>query len=687
MRLLLTPLDIGTCSLRNRFVMTAANLSWCTDGFVTDKFISFHQDRARGHVGLTIAGAAGIDPVRINRASMMGIYDDKFIPGLQRLTDAVHQENTRIFVQLMHPGAYARRREYNNATAVAPSAHVSRFTGEEARELSIPEIQEIIGWYGDAAVRAKKAGFDGIEILASAGYLIAEFLSPAINVRRDRYGGSLRNRAEFLMEILQEVRRRTGTEFPISVRLAGADFIPGGNTVEETVEIARLIEPWTDVYNITGGWHETPVPQITANVPHGTYLYLASAVKKAVDKPVIGCNRIDIETAETAISQRFCDLVGICRGFIADPELALKYEKDRADTVRPCIACNQECMDRIFSGSELRCAINPEVGREHRTSDLAIRGEKILVIGAGITGLAYAGKAASGNQVTVWEKSTAFGGSGRLVARVPGHRDVRLYLDYLWRNCLRNQVKFEFGKTATGSQLCRLLRNREFDRIVIATGSEIRGIAYPHSRSTAIITANECIAADRLPFQKIAVLGAGFRAVQTALYLRSLETPHEEALRFLKTWAPEQLPPAKRFYEDAPRQITMIAGKARPGGGFGKSIRWMVPAALRQADVHLEMSAEDIRIGRQHVEFSRNGEKHSVPADLVVLASGWIPSRDLYYPCQKAFPGRVELIGDAVRPARITDAVRDVYMALTETTGRDALTNDIATKGEPHNEQ
>jgi 2,4-dienoyl-CoA reductase (NADPH2) len=647
--------------------MTAANLSWCTDGFVTDKFISFHQDRARGHVGLTIAGAAGIDPVRINRASMMEIYDDKFLPGLHRLTDAVHQENTKIFVQLMHPGAYARRREYGGEIAVAPSARISRFTGEEARELTIPEIQEIVGWYGDAAVRAKKAGFDGIEILAGAGYLIAEFLSPATNVRTDRYGGSLRNRAEFLLEILQEVRRRAGTDFPVSVRLAGADFIPGGNTAADTVEIARLASPLTDVFNITGGWHETQVPQITPNVPHGAYLYLAGAVKKAVDKPVIGCNRLDLRSAEAALADGLCDLAGICRGLIADPELVLKYEKDRADTVRPCISCNQECMDRIFSGSELRCAINPELGRDHRSPELTVRGENILVIGAGISGLSYAGKAATENQVTVWEKSETYGGSGRLLAKVPGQGDVRQYLDYLWRTCLRSRVNFRFGKTATASQLCRLLRNHEFDRLVIAAGSSIRGIAYPHSRSAAVITANDCLAADALPFRNIAVLGAGFRAVQAALYLRSLDTPHADALRFLEEWAPDQLPDAEKLFDGKPRRITMIATEKKPGGGFGKSIRWMVPEALAHADIRLEMSAEDIRIGKQQVEFFRGGEKHSVPSDLVVLAGGWMPSRDLYYPCQKAFPGRVELIGDAVRPARIADAVCDVYMALTQT--------------------
>ena len=274
MRKAFTPLQIGQCRLKNRFVMTACNLGWCENGYVSGRVVDFYRMRAKGKTGLIIAGAAGVDPVRINTAGMMQVCHDRYIPGLRSLAFAVHNQDSRIFLQLMHAGAYARKKEHAGAQALAPSGGLSRFTGEYAREMTLEEIRLCTEYFADAAERARKAGFDGVELIGSAGYLIAEFLSAATNRRQDAYGGSLENRCRFLREIIHKIRSRCG-EYPVILRLSGSDFTEGGNTPEEFLLLARMLESEVDAFNITGGWHESTVPQITYNVPRGMYLYLA----------------------------------------------------------------------------------------------------------------------------------------------------------------------------------------------------------------------------------------------------------------------------------------------------------------------------------------------------------------------------------------------------------------------------
>lgn len=711
MKLALTPCMIGSCKVKNRFVMTAANLGWCENGFVTEKVVDFYRERARGQVGLIIAGAAGVDPVRVNQTGMMQIYDDRFIAPMKKLTKAVHQEGGKIFLQLMHAGAYARQDEHRGQKAVAPSEYVCNFTREKTEALTAEEIRRIISYFRDGALRAKAAGFDGVELIGSAGYLIAEFLSKAVNHRTDAYGRGLVGRTRFLQEILDAVREAVGEEYPIMVRLSGADFIPGGNGPEDAAAIAGLIEKKADAINITGGWHESQVPQITYNVPDGMYLYLARTVKETVSIPVVGCNRLSAAKAAQAIENGSADMAGILRGLIADPYLVKKYQEEREDAIRPCLSCNQECLDAIFSGGGIGCAVNPAVGRE---GELSCFGEaaprRLLVIGAGISGMVFSILAAQqGYEVTVWEKSSRYGGAGNAVAAIPNREAVQQYMDYLFRKCIRAGVKFCWHKEAMAEDLQEILAegtrwekgragkpdmendagekpDKGFDKVIFASGAGWGPQVYEQSEDAKVYAAEECIRIVRregvLPGRNIVVIGSGYKAVQTAQFCAAAVKTGDKEQQFLERFAPEQVSFANNIMRWGKPTVTLLAPGGKAGGGFGKSTRWMMLKEIKEMGVKVETRAEVKQILAGRVIYAQAGEEKTAPADMIVMAQGWKPGilpgggpgekkrspqpgqlsgREEAIPA--SFTKKVIVIGDAKKPGRISEAVNDAFHA------------------------
>lgn len=675
MKPLLVPCRIGNVTIRNRVVMTAANLGWCYGGYVTDKVVAFYRKRAAGGVGLIIAGAAGVDTARVNRVGMMQVYDDRFIPGLQSLTKAVHEEGCAIFLQLMHAGAYAKQSEHNGLEAVAPSSYFCRFTREEARELSREEICRIIEYFADGAERAKKAGFDGVELIGSAGYLISEFLSPATNTRRDEYGGSLENRIRFLQEVIRAVRDRVGKEFPIGVRLSGTDFVPKGNGPEEVVRIAAAIQDSIDVINITGGWHESSIPQITYNVPEGMYLYLARAVREAVNVPVIGCNRLTAVVAEDAVRQKDCDFAGMLRALIADPDLVRKYADGNVSAIRPCLACNQECLERIFRADSLGCAVNPYVGRETNALQNRDNGLSILVIGAGVSGLAYAVKVSKTNRVTVWEKSKDFGGSGNLVSRFPYRGDVKTYLNYLFLTCVENRVQFCWGIRTDAEMIVRALREKTFDKVVIATGSRAQMDKYPVAADARVLSAEDCIRMDKIRSSRIVVIGSSYKAVQTAQYCRLARERYLERRKFLKQYDPDAEKFAAAVMRWDEEEITLLSPAEKIGGGFGASTKWMMLEELKKGGIRVISGVKVESITREGVKYSKEGIDNLLRADLIVMAESWekdtlykdlknilLPPEDAFFTTsEQNLYDRITVIGDARRLGRISEAVKDAF--------------------------
>lgn len=658
----LSSCKIGTCQIKNRFVMTAANLGWCEDGFVTDEVTAFYRERAKGQAGLLIAGAAGVDPLRVNQAGMMQIYEDSYIPPLKKLTDAVHEEGGRIFLQLMHAGAYAKRKEHGGIPAVAPSSYYCSFTRETANELSVKEISDIVTYFKEAAVRAKVAGFDGIELIGSAGYLIAEFLSKATNHRQDSYGGNLKGRAKFLLEILATVREGVGDSYPVIVRLSGSDFISNGNSFQEFQEIGRLIEEKADAINVTGGWHESGVPQITSNVPRGMYLYLAKAMKESVKIPVIGCNRLAAEEAADAVEKGYCDMAGILRGMIADPYLVKKYREGNSGEIRPCLACNQGCLEPVFSSGRLGCVVNPFVGREMEPLQRRESGKSILVIGAGVSGMAYASLVSQENKVTIWEKSMRYGGTGSIVARIPDKEAVQAYLDYLFYRCIHSGVEFQWAKEGTKEEIKELLKKKKFHKVVIATGSIPKMPDCEKSGDAPVYLAKECIQGNVLPGRRIVVIGGGYQGVQTALYLAKTVKAGDREQQFLKKYVPEHLEFAANVMKWENTSITLLTSAKKAGYGFGKSTRFMMLKEIERNCITIIPEAKIRRMEKDQVVYQTDGKEMTIRTDMIVIGEGWQKNDKLLSELSE-FAEQVEIIGDAKRPGRIAEAVRDAFEA------------------------
>lgn len=667
---LYAPGEIGRLEMRNRLVMTAMHLAYCPQGEVSDRLVEFYRLRAQGGVGLIVVGAVGIDPLRINRHDMVQMYDDRFIPGLRRLTDAVHAAGAKIFPQLFHAGRYARSKEYGGQQAVAPSAVPSRFTGETPQELTREEIAGIISYFAAAARRAKEAGFDGVEIVGSAGYLLAQFLSPVTNLRQDRYGGNLRSRMTFALEVVAAVRQALGPAFPLMVRVGGNDFIEGGNTNAEAREFCIALEKaGVDALNVTGGWHETHVPQLTMDVPPGAFSYLGKAIKAAVSLPVVMCNRMNVSLAEKIVEEGYADFIGMARGFVADPELANKAASRQYQAIRPCVACNQGCMDNIFSGKRLECLVNAEAGREAELMENSLlplqlkarRPEKILVIGAGPAGLEYARVAARrGHLVTVWEQKAQPGGQVLLASTPPGRQELLRLLSYLTRACHDLKIGICSGKKATADNVLEAVREGQFERVVVATGAQPIVPPLPIDEGAHVVQAWDVLQKQVRTGAHVVIVGGGAVGVETALLLAEMGTIDAQTLRFLMLHQGEKPEELYRLLTQGSKHITIVEMFKGIGRDIGPSTRWAQLSLLKKFNVKIREQAKAVAVNKGAVLVEKPEGQEWIPADTVVLAVGSCSNHDLYAEL-KGKIAKLSVIGDARKPGKIQEAIREAY--------------------------
>jgi len=363
--LLFEPIRLGKIESKNRILMPAMGTLFSMDQKLNERHVRFYERRAEGGAGIIVAGPVGIDFIG-SGAIALSLMDDSYIPDFKKLADRVHAPGSKIMVQLFHGGRYTFSFMIEGQQAIAPSAVRSRYTGEEPREMTLEDIEKVQDAFAQAARRAREAGIDGVEIIGSAGYLISQFLSPITNQRTDEYGGSFEKRARFGVETIRKVRAAVGDDYTVTIRVAGNDFVRGGNTNEESARYCRLFEEaGVDGINVTGGWHEAFVAQLTMEVPRGGYAYLAGGIRNAVNVPVISSNRItDPGTAERILAEGMADMVALGRVLVADPDWPLKSKAGRPQEIRPCVGCMQGCMDRIFTGNPLCCLVNAEAGLE-----------------------------------------------------------------------------------------------------------------------------------------------------------------------------------------------------------------------------------------------------------------------------------------------------------------------------------
>lgn len=610
---------IGTLNLPNRIVMGSMHLGFESDG---DALAAFYAERARGGAGLIVTGGSCVNRAGAGGRNYSFINEDAAAPGLRQAVQAVHDAGGRIALQLFHAGRYALHSSFG-IVPVAPSAIPSRFSPDPPRALGGDEILATIEDFASGATRARGLGFDAVEVMASEGYLINQFLSPVTNARDDAWGGDFARRMRFGREILRAIRAATGAEFPVIFRISGADLMPKSTSAEETLEFARaLARDGVDALNVGIGWHESAIPTVQHLVPSGIWVPYAAAVKSAVGSlPVIASNRINsLERVDEVLAAGSVDFVSMARPFLADSQIVAKAARDESRFVNTCIACNQACIDRSLLDEPVSCMVNPRAGRELAYVENGIvpkRSGRFAVIGGGPAGMESARAfAALGHSVELFEAQDELGGQFRMARKIPGKRDFGETIRYYTNELARLGVAVRLGSRVDDAGMLR-----DFDAVVLATGVTPRevtltGVDLPHVASYADVLLHDSPIGDR-----VAIVGAGGIGVDVAHYLTFGKTAVDESTRFLY----EQglaAPSNGALVIEGRRQVALMRRGASIGSSIGKTTRWAVVRALRAAGVEALPNVMYEAIVPQGIRVrAADGEK-TIEADTVIIAAG-----------------------------------------------------------------
>ncbi|TFH10427.1 MAG: hypothetical protein E4H14_02530 [Candidatus Thorarchaeota archaeon] len=622
--------SIGNMKLENRLVMLATHLGYCDeDGKVTDKLLKFYEERARYRPGLIVVGGCYTEHLGMSGPTMIGISRDDHVEGLKQLTDTIHAFKVPVAAQLYHAGRYAHSLVLGQQ-AVSASATKCRLTREISRELSINEIQKTISNFSVAAKRAKDAGFDAVEILGSAGYIINQFLAKATNQRTDEYGGNLGSRFRFPLEIVAEVRNAVGPEFPILYRMSGEDFVPDGLTLADNQKFApRLVDAGVDCLDVTGGWHETRVPQITMDVPRGHYAYLAEGIAEVVDVPVVACNRINsVTVAEHILNIGKVQLIGMSRGFIADPELPQKAREGNRSLTRLCIGCNQGCLDHVFMMESVTCAINPLAGYEGTKSLGPPSSGKIAVVGGGPAGMEVSRVLAlRGFDVTLFEELHRLGGLLNLAAKIQGRGEFAAYVSYMIRELKHLNVDIRLENLVTANTIAA----EDFDCTICATGTvagapPIDGVEMSH-----VTSAYDAISLDLSDLGDVVVLGGGALGCYAALYLSSRAD-----------------------------SVQIVEADEAIGVDLGRTSRWVILKALKERDIDIHLNMEVVQIESKKVIVNQDEKFHHITAKTIILATRPQPRDRLIRQLEKKCL-RFEKAGSVKKPMDLLDTIHGAF--------------------------
>jgi 2,4-dienoyl-CoA reductase-like NADH-dependent reductase (Old Yellow Enzyme family)/thioredoxin reductase len=633
--LLFSPISINGLFLKNRIVMPPMATAFATiAGAVTDRLVGYYSARARGGAGLINAEFSYVHPTGKSFEQMLGIYDDRLVPGLKRLTDSVHQEGGKIIIQISHAG----RRSHSDVIGCVPVAPspIPRLNGETPRELNLTEIEEMIEAFVAAARRAKEAGFDGVMIHMAHGYLIMEFLSPLSNKRMDPYGGDLEGRSRFAVEILRGVRQEVGKDYPITCRLSGDEYIRGGLDLKEVIKFSKILESnGMDAIEVSAGTHETPeILSAPPYFPMGFLSHLSEGIKKEVEIPVGTVGRIhDPGLGETLLEQRKADLIAVGRALIADPEWPNKAYEGRSDEICPCTSCNQGCNDRMYNHQDISCTVNPAAGREITFPITAAKKKKkVLVLGGGPGGLEAARiVAVRGHRVQLYEKDKELGGQLRIASAPPGKDDLERWRQFIIRELERLGVKVTYGRIEKET-----IERFSPDFIVVAVGGKPMTLEGHGFKDEKVISAWEVLSREKPVGKKVVIIGGGQVGLETADFLLADGKDGEKICIF------EML---KRMGEDmSPRARKMLLEK------------------LTQNGVEMLTEAKAVSVQEDCVVFNRTGVVDKVTGvDSVIVAVGTVQQEVGVPGLEKmGFPFR--FIGDCAVPRKAFDAIHEGFL-------------------------
>ncbi|WP_049008886.1 NADPH-dependent 2,4-dienoyl-CoA reductase [Citrobacter koseri] len=643
---LFAPLDLGFTRLKNRVLMGSMHtgLEEYPDG--AERLAAFYAERARHGVALIVTG--GIAPA-LSGVGMEGgatLNDASQLPHHRVITDAVHEEGGKIALQILHTGRYSYQPHL-----VAPSAiqaPINRFT---PHELTHDEILQLIDDFAHCAQLAREAGYDGVEVMGSEGYLINEFLTVRTNQRDDEWGGDYARRMRFAVEVVRAVRQRVGSDFIIIYRLSMLDLVENGGTFDETVQLAQAIEAaGATIINTGIGWHEARIPTIATPVPRGAFSWVTRKLKSHVTVPLVTTNRInDPQVADDILARGDADMVSMARPFLADAELLSKAQSGRADEINTCIGCNQACLDQIFVGKVTSCLVNPRACHETKMPIVPAEHKKSLaVVGAGPAGLAFAiNAAARGHDVTLFDALAEIGGQFNIAKQIPGKEEFYETLRYYRRMIEVTGVTLKLNQFVTADDL------QPFDEAILACGIEprkpsIEGIDHPK-----VLTYLEVLR-DKTPVGKrVAIIGCGGIGFDTAMYLSQPGDPSSQSIaEFCVEWGidtslqqPGGLRPEGPHLSRSPRQIVMLQRKAsKPGQGLGKTTGWVHRVTLLSRGVKMIPAVSYQKIDDDGLHVLINGEPQLLNVDHVVICAGQEPRRELAEPL-RASGKTVHLIG------------------------------------------
>ncbi|WP_329123871.1 NADPH-dependent 2,4-dienoyl-CoA reductase [Streptomyces sp. NBC_01353] len=627
---LLSPLDLGFTTLPNRVLMGSMHvgLEETENGF--ERMAAFYAERARGGVGLIVTG--GIAPNEAGRPWDGGakLSTEDEVGEHKLITEAVHAEGGRIAMQILHFGRYA----YHPAL-VAPSAIQAPISPFVPNELTDAEVEQTVEDYARCAELAKAAGYDGVEVMGSEGYLINEFIAAATNQRTDRWGGSYENRVRFPLEIVRRIRERVGEDFIVIYRLSMLDLVPGGSTLEEVVALAKEIEAaGATIINTGIGWHEARIPTIATSVPRGAYTWVTKKLMGAVSIPLVTSNRINTpEVAEQILAEGRADIVSMARPFLADPEFVAKAAADRADTINTCIGCNQACLDHTFSLKITSCLVNPRACHETELVLSPTRlAKRIAVVGAGPAGLAFSVSAAErGHSVTLFDAAAEIGGQLNIAKRVPGKEEFDETLRYFRTQLDERGVEVRLNTPVAAGDL------DGYDEVVVATGVTPRTPAIEGVDHPSVVSYLDVLRDGAPVGERVAIIGAGGIGFDVAEFLTDGgEGASQDPETYFRQWgvdtsyetrgglrAPERPKP--------PRQVHLLQRKTtKVGAGLGKTTGWIHRAEMKHRGVTMVAGASYERIDDEGLHLTIDGEPQTVPVDTIVLCTGQDPRRGLY---------------------------------------------------------
>ena len=630
---LLAPLDLGFTTLKNRVLMGSMHTG-LEETKDWSRVARFYSERAAGGVALIVTG--GMAPNREGGVFPMaaGLYSDEDIANHKTVTDAVHKAGGKIAMQILHAGRYAYGKECVSSSAV--KSPISPFTPKELDEEGIEkQIQDFV----TATLRARAAGYDGVEIMGSEGYFLNQFLVTHVNKRTDRWGGSYENRMRLPVEVVRRCREAVGSDFIIIYRLSMIDLVPNGSTHDEVVQLAQAIEAaGASIINTGIGWHEARIPTIATSVPRRAFAWVTKKLMGKVGIPVITSNRINTpDVAEEVLAEGCADMVSMARPFLADSAFVAKAIEGRADEIAPCIGCNQACLDHTFGGKISTCLVNPRACYETEI-DLtrADTPKTVAIVGAGPAGLSTAIAAAGrGHKVTVFDRADEIGGQLNMAKQVPGKEEFFGLVDWFGTMVEKTGVTLELGKEAGADDLAG------FDEVVIATGVLPRDPEIPGQDGPNVLDYIDVLRGKAEIGEKVAVIGAGGIGFDVSEYLTQLgESPSVNLPEWMAEWGvgdPEEsrggLAAGGPKPEAAARKVTLLQRKnERLGKRLGKTTGWIHRAALKMKNVEMIGGVNYERIDGDglHVSFGEARERPTlIEADTIVLCAGQVPDRSL----------------------------------------------------------